>query len=163
MEESVRFLKKIEKIRSQIFRLHRENLSLDIFLDKVHGAPLEEYEKASNQYNKNIEEEKKLEIELEYLIQELKLNYPAMYNKWIDIHLSICKKIIDSSPGDNFNSTRRFVAEESIEEWQKVKNGEIAFHIPNAYYLSDYDRFCDQIFASSFSEPGTTENPTKQE
>lgn len=163
MEESVRLLEKIEEKRSAIFRLHQENLSLDIFLDKVRGAPPEEYEKASNRYNNNTEKEKKLEIELKNLLHELKLSYPAMHNKWIEMHLNICRQIIKSSPGDDFNSTRRFVAEESIEEWQKVKNGEIAFHIPNVYYLSDYDSFRDQIFASFFSEPGRTENPTKQE
>jgi hypothetical protein len=150
MTNFIKIINKIEKIRQEIFDVTRENAALDYFLDKISYGTPEEYQKASKDYKENRKRIDYLSKKLSKIIKELKLENVELIQKWVKIHIETCTEIICSSENQTpekveQDSTKVFVAKETIVKWKRVLTTKSNFVIPNISYLSDYNIWFEKL------------------
>ena len=81
---------------------------------------------------------------------------PQAFEEWINYHTGILQKILDEKATDTNANTRKFVAKNTLQEWEKVRAGEQDYVGINWYFLKDY-----RASVRTFSEPGINTKESK--
>ena len=127
----------LETLRQKIEDVEYEAGSQSDYLDR--GKPsAKEAKHAQESINKLNEQTKALQAELKDLIARLRSQQPQAIDEWVNYHTGILQKIVEEQATDRNATTRRFVAKNTLAEWEKVRAGEQDFVRINWYFLKDY-------------------------
>ena len=126
--------KRLEELRQKIETFENESGNLSDYLDR--GKPNPSEQKAAMERMKHLDEEaKKLKTQLKSLI----MNSPReALEEWVNFHAAILNRIIAEPVKDANSRTRVFVAKQTLENWEKVRSGELDYVGINWYFLKDY-------------------------
>ncbi len=125
---------KLEELRQQIEAAEYESGSNADFLDR--GNPNSSQKKQAEELiRKKNAEAAELKSQLHTLIQ----NTPRqIIEEWVQYHTNILQSIVSENSKDANAGTRKYVAKESIDNWQAVLNGTKEYVSINWYFLKDY-------------------------
>ena len=84
-------------------------------------------------------ESKTARAELKHLLDTLRTQQPQAVEEWVDYHIDMLQKIADEKTEAAITS-RRNVAKETIQNWEKVRAGEMDFVNINWHFLKDYNQ-----------------------
>jgi hypothetical protein len=127
----------LEKLRQKIEDVEYEAGSQSDYLDR--GKPsAKEARQAQESINTLNEQTKALQAELKDLIASLRSRQPQAIDEWINYHTGILQRIVEEQATDRNATTRRFVAKNTLAEWEKVRAGEQDFVRINWHFLKDY-------------------------
>lgn len=127
----------LEKLRQKIEDLRHRSGDRANYIDygKPNPAQLKQAE----------EDLKKLDVEIEAGLAELKQmlepirkQQPQVVEEWVKYHVSLLEMIVAENSTDKNAGTRKYVAKETIEEWNKLHSGELDYVNINGYFLKDY-------------------------
>lgn len=125
---------KLEKLRQQIESAEYDSGSSSDYIDR--GNPNESQKKQAEELirKKNAES-----TELKRQLHELIQNSPRQaIEEWTDFHIAILQTILLERKIDSHAKTRKFVAQQTLEEWQSVRNGSKEYVNINWHFLKDY-------------------------
>src|SRR5690606_24336061 len=63
---------------------------------------------------------------------------PQAFEEWVNWHTAILQKIVDTPGTDALAGTRRNVAKKTLEQWEKVRDGQQTYVNINWYFLKEY-------------------------
>ena len=81
---------------------------------------------------------KELRAEFTQVIATVRSQQPQAFEEWINLHKAMLQKIIDEKIEDANARTRKFVAKQTLDEWEKVRMGEKEYININWNFLKDY-------------------------
>jgi len=81
---------------------------------------------------------KELRAEFKQLIATVRSQQPQAFEEWINYHMGMLQDIVDEKTTGKDAGTRKFVAKQTIQEWEKVRAGEQEYVNINWHYLKDY-------------------------
>jgi hypothetical protein len=81
---------------------------------------------------------KALQEELKQLTASVRSQNPQAFEEWVNYHTGILQKILDEKSTDKMAPPRRLVAQQTMEQWEKVRAGEQEYISINWYFLKDY-------------------------
>ena len=84
------------------------------------------------------EQSKSASAELKQLIGTVRSQQPQALEEWINYHIGILQKIVDEKSTEQNAAARRNVANGTIQNWEKVRAGEMEFVNINWHFLKDY-------------------------
>jgi hypothetical protein len=58
--------------------------------------------------------------------------------EWVNYHVSFLQKIINANAKDQDAKTRKYVAQETLDKWELVRKGELAYVSINWHFLKEY-------------------------
>jgi hypothetical protein len=105
-------------------------------------------------------ESKAARAELKQLLTTLRAQQPQAVEEWIEYHLGILQAIINEKT-EAVITPRKNVAKETIQNWEKVRAGEIEYVNINWHFLKDYKASVRTITNHTTSKKtgeGTSEN-----
>ena len=126
--------KRLEELRQKIEKVENESGSTSDYLDR--GNPNPSQQKAALEAMKKLDEEAKA---LKTQLQALIANSPReALEEWVNFHAAILNRIIAEPVKDAHSRTRVFVAKQTLENWEKVRRGELDYVGINWHFLKDY-------------------------
>lgn len=126
--------KRLEELRQKIETIENESGSLSDYLDR--GKPNPGEQKAAMERMKSLDEEAK---QLKNQLHDLIASGPReAVEEWVNFHAAILNRIIAEPVKDANSRTRVFVAKQTLENWEKVRSGELDYVGINWYFLKDY-------------------------
>jgi hypothetical protein len=127
----------LERLRQQIEDAEYESGSQSDFLDR--GKPnAKQAQQARDLMNRMDAQSRELKAQLHELLTRLRTEKPEAVTEWVDFHKALLKKIIAENISDANSRTRNFVAQQTLQAWEKVQAGE-QFHVNiNWHFLKDY-------------------------
>ena len=149
----------LEKLRQKIEDVEYESGDRSDYLDR--GKPsAAEAKRAQARIAELNSQSQALKAELKQLIATVRSEEPQAFEEWINYHAGILQKIISEKETGTNAKTRKHVAKNTLQEWEKVRAGEQDYVGINWYFLKDY-----KASVRTFSEPGikTRENKLKEE
>ena len=127
----------LEKLRQRIDDVEYEAGSQSDYLDR--GKPnAKQAKQAQESINKLNEQTRALQAELKDLLASVRSRQPQAIEEWVNYHTNILQKIVEEQATDRNATTRRFVAKNTLAEWEKVRAGEQDFVRINWHFLKDY-------------------------
>ena len=127
----------LETLRQKIEDADYEAGSQSDYLDR--GKPNAAQAKQARQLIETLTSQSKtLQVELKKLIDDVRSGQPQSLEEWVDLHTGILQKIIDEQDTSTNAKTRKFVARNTLQEWEKVRAGEQDYVGINWYFLKDY-------------------------
>ncbi len=129
----------LEKLRQKIQKALNSAGSTSDYIDygKPNAKQLKDAQEQIAQLTKQSED---LKIQLRSLIQQ---SPPEVVAEWIDFHKSILQRILSET--DSNGKVRRHVANETLQEWEKVARREQEYVNINWYYLKDYQKEAENM------------------
>ena len=127
----------LEKLRQKIEDVRYQSGDRANFIDygKPNPAQLKQAE----------EDLKKLDVEikagqagLKQFLDTLRAQQPHAVEEWVKYHTTLLEMIVAENSKDTNAGTRKYVAKETIEEWNKVLAGEVDYVNINGHFLKDY-------------------------
>ena len=104
-----------------------------------YGKPNAAEAKKTQEYIKQLDSQAKaLQAELKQLIADVRSQHPQAFEEWITYHTGMLQDIVDEKTTGKDAGTRKFVAKQTIQEWEKVRAGEQEYVNINWHYLKDY-------------------------
>jgi len=82
-------------------------------------------------------ESKAARAELKQLLTTLRAQQPQAIEQWVEYHLGILQAIVNEKT-EAVITPRKNVAKETIQNWEKVRAGEIEYVTINWHFLKDY-------------------------
>jgi hypothetical protein len=126
-----------ETLRQKIEDLMYESGDRANYLD--YGKPKAAEAKKTQETIKQLDNQAKaLQAELKLLIADMRAQHPQAFEEWINYHTGMLQKIMDENTKDPNERTRKFVAKQTLEEWEKVRAGEQDYVNINWNFLKDY-------------------------
>lgn len=127
----------LEKLRQRIEDIDYESGSKSDYLDRGRPNPKEakQVQEAMDQLNA---ESKVLKAEFANLLAGVRSQQPQAIEEWVSFHKGMLQKILEEKDADRNATTRRFVAKNTLAEWEKVRIGEQDYVSINWYFLKDY-------------------------
>jgi hypothetical protein len=127
----------LETLRQKIEDVDYESGSKSDYLDRMRPKPSEakQVQEAMDKLN---EESKALKTEFKELLTSIRSQQPQAIEEWVEFHTSILQRILEEKDTDRMAATRRFVAKNTLAEWEKVRLGEQDYVSINWYFLKDY-------------------------
>jgi len=83
------------------------------------------------------QESQSARAELKQLLDILRTQQPQAVEQWVEYHLGILQSIINEKT-EAVITPRKNVAKETIQNWEKVRAGEIDYVSINWHFLKDY-------------------------
>ncbi|MBK9928185.1 MAG: hypothetical protein IPP66_23200 [Anaerolineales bacterium] len=83
------------------------------------------------------QESKSARAELKQLLTTLRAQHPQAVEEWVEYHLGILQVIVNEKT-EAVITPRKNVAKETIQNWEKVRAGEIEYVNINWHFLKDY-------------------------
>jgi len=75
--------------------------------------------------------------ELKTMLETLRLQQPQSVEEWVNYHIDLLQKIVEEKT-DAVITPRKNVAKETIQNWEKVRAGEMDYVNINWHFLKDY-------------------------
>lgn len=145
----------LEKLRQRIEEMEYESGDRSDYLDR--GKPsAAEAKRAQARIEELNSQSKAFKSELKQLIAVVRAEQPQAFEEWINYHTGILQKILDEKATNTNANTRKFVAKNTLQEWEKVRAGEQDYVGINWYFLKDY-----RASVRTFSEPGINTKESK--
>lgn len=127
----------LEKLRQKIEDLRAASGDRADYLD--YGKPNPEQAKQANETIKKLDVEiKAAQAELKQQLDALRAQQPQAIEEWTSYHIALLQAIIAENSTDKNAGTRKFVAKETLQNWEKVRAGELDYVDINGYFLKDY-------------------------
>jgi hypothetical protein len=83
------------------------------------------------------EQSKSARAELQQLLGALRAQQPQAIEEWVNYHAGILQKIIDEKT-EAVITPRKNVAKTTLQNWEKVRAGELDYVTINWHFLEDY-------------------------
>ncbi|MCB9145297.1 MAG: hypothetical protein H6635_08005 [Anaerolineales bacterium] len=90
-------------------------------------------------------ETKSAQSELKQILETLRTQNPQIIEEWVNYHVSLLNNIINENSAHKDAKTRKFVAQETLEKWEKVRAGEMDYVNINWHFLKDYKDYVRKI------------------
>ena len=127
----------LEKLRQKIDDLQAESGDRANYLD--YGKPNAEQVRQTNETIKKLNEEiKATQEELERSMETARVHKPQAIEEWVNYHIALLQTIIAENPTGPNAGTRKYVARETLQNWEKVGTGELKYVNINGHFLKDY-------------------------
>ena len=127
----------LETLRQKIEALQTESGDRSDYLD--YGKPTPAQIKQTNETLKKLDEEiKTAQEELKHTLDIVRAQNPQAIEEWTNYHITLLQAIIAENSTDKNAGTRKYVAKETIQNWEKVRTGELHHVNINGYFLKDY-------------------------
>ncbi|MBI3166084.1 MAG: hypothetical protein HYZ24_15485 [Chloroflexi bacterium] len=127
----------LEKLRQKIEDLRAKSGDRADFID--YGKPNPAQLKEAQETIKKLDLEIKTgQAELKQLLDNLRKQQPQIIEEWVKYHVSLLERIIAENSTDRNAGTRKYVAKETIANWEKVRLGEVDYVNINGSFLKDY-------------------------
>ena len=127
----------LEALRQKIEDVLYESADQSEYLDR--GKPnSSQAKKAQNLMAELNHQGKQLQAELKQLIAATRSKNPQAIDEWVDYHIDLLQKIVDEKTTGTNVAVRKSVAKNTMQEWEKVRAGEIDYVNINWHYLKDY-------------------------
>ena len=128
---------KIEKLRQKTEDLREKSGDRADYID--YGKPNPAQLKEAQATLKKLEAEIKAgQAELKQQLDMLRKQQPQVIEEWVKYHVSLLESVIADKSTDRDAGTRRFVAKQTIDEWNKLLAGETDYVNINGHFLKDY-------------------------
>lgn len=145
----------LETLRQKIEDVNYESGDRANYLD--YGKPHAAEAKKTQEYIKQLDSQAKaLRAELKQLIASVRSQQPQAFEEWINYHIGMLQKIIDEKTEGANARTRKFVAKQTLEEWEKVRAGEQEYVNINWNFLKDYKASVRTITGRSLKTTNST-------
>jgi len=95
--------------------------------------------------------------DLKQLLNTLRIQQPQAVDEWVNYHVEALHKILEEKT-DAVITPRKNVAKETIQNWEKVRAGEMDYVNINWHFLKDYKASVRTITGNSVK---TTDNATQ--
>jgi hypothetical protein len=149
----------LETLRQRIEDAEYQAGDRSDFLDR--GKPSAAQAKEARQLIDTLmSQSKSLKEELKQLIAAVRSQQPLAFEEWINLHTAILRKIIDEQDTSANAKTRKLIAKNTLQEWEKVRAGEQDYVGINWYFLKDYRERVRKMDARS-GMAATNTTPTK--
>ena len=96
-------------------------------------------------------ESKSARAELNQLLGSLRAQQPQAVEEWVNYHTGLLQKIIDEKT-EAVITPRKNVAKETLQNWDKVRAGELDYVNINWHFLKDYKASVRTITGGSAKE-----------
>jgi hypothetical protein len=128
---------KIEKLRQKIENLNEKSGDRSDYIDygKPNPAQLREAQETMKKLDVEI---KAGQAELKQILDMLRKEQPQVIEEWVKYHISLLEQVVAENATDRDAGTRRFVAKQTIDEWNKLLAGEADYVNINGYFLKAY-------------------------
>lgn len=128
---------RIEKLRQQIEDLRERSGDRANFID--YGKPNPAQLKEAQETLKKLDIEIKAgQAELKQVINTLRAQQPQVIEEWVKYHISLLEMVIAENSTDRDAGTRKYVAKETIKEWNNLLSGETDYVNINGHFLKAY-------------------------
>ena len=144
----------LETLRQRVEDVEYEAGKRSDYLDRVRPNPKDAKE-VQDSINKLNEQTRALQAELKDLIANMRSRQPQAIEEWVNFHTGILQKILAEKDSDRNATTRRFVAKNTLDEWEKVRAGEQDFVRINWYFLKDYREGVRKIGGKTLAHSST--------
>ena len=101
------------------------------------------------------EDSKAAKAELNQLLGSLRAQQPQAVEEWVNYHTGLLQKIIDEKT-EAVITPRKNVAKETLQNWDKVRAGELDYVNINWHFLKDYKASVRTITGGSAKTAGKT-------
>ena len=101
------------------------------------------------------EDSKAARAELNQLLGSLRAQQPQAVEEWVNYHAGLLQKIIDEKT-EAVITPRKNVAKETLQNWDKVRAGELDYVNINWHFLKDYKASVRTITGGSAKTAGKT-------
>jgi|GEM_PF-1174214 len=126
----------LESLRQKIEDAEYEAGDRSNYLD--YGKPNPAQAKQARELIEKLKEESKAaRAELKQLLGTLRAQQPQAIDEWVNYHAGILQKIIDEKT-EAVITPRKNVAKETLQNWEKVRAGELDYVNINWHFLKDY-------------------------
>lgn len=137
---------KLEKLRQKIADLREQSGDRANYID--YGKPNPSQLREAQETLKKLDVEIKAgQAELKQLLDTLRRQQPQSIEEWVKYHVSLLEKVIAENASDRDAGTRKYVAKETIKEWNQLLAGETDYVNINGHFLKAYK---DHVY--SFNE-----------
>ena len=128
---------RIEMLRQQIEDLREQSGDRANYIDygKPNPAQLREAQETLKKLDVEI---KAGQTELKQLLDSLRTPKPQVIEEWVKYHISLLEKVIAEPATDRDAGTRKYVAKETIKEWNNLLSGESDYVNINGHFLKAY-------------------------
>jgi len=127
----------LETMRQKIEDVEYEAGDRANYLD--YGKPNPAQAKQAKELIENLNSQsKELRAEFKQLIATVRSQQPQAFEEWINYHIGMLQTIVDENPAGKDARTRKFVAKQTLEQWEKVRAGEQEYVNINWHFLKDY-------------------------
>ena len=106
------------------------------------------------------EDSKAARAELNQLLGSLRAQQPQAVEEWVNYHAGLLQKIIDEKT-EAVITPRKNVAKETLQNWDKVRAGELDYVNINWHFLKDYKASVRTITGGSTKTAGKTKTESK--
>jgi hypothetical protein len=128
---------KLEKLRQKIEDLRERSGDRANYID--YGKPNPAQLKEAQETIKKLDVEIKAgQAELKQFLDTLRKQQPQVIDEWVKYHISLLEMIAAENSTDRDAGTRKYVAKETIDEWNKLLAGETDYVNINGHFLKDY-------------------------
>lgn len=143
----------LEKMRQKIEDLNFQSGDRANFID--YGKPNPAQLKEAQETIKRLDvEAKTTQAELKQMLDTLRKQQPQVIEEWVKYHVSLLDLIVAENSTDRNAGTRKYMAKESIANWEKVRSGEVGYVGINESFLKDYKlHVCSINENSQIGEP----------
>ena len=146
----------LETLRQTIEDMEYESGDRANYLDYAKPTPAQA-KQANELIEKLKEQSKAARAELKQLIATVRSQQPQALEEWVNYHIGILQKIVDEKT-DAAITPRKNLAKETIQNWEKVRAGEMEFVNINWHFLKDYKASVRSITGRSLK---TTDNASQ--
>jgi hypothetical protein len=127
----------LEKLRQKIEDLREQSGDRANYID--YGKPSHAQLKEAQATLKKLDVEIKAgQAELKQSLDTLRAQQPQVIEEWVKYHVSLLEKVIGDPSTDRDAGTRKYVAKETIEEWNKLLAGQTDYVNINGHFLKAY-------------------------
>jgi len=128
---------RLEKLRQQIEDLRERSGDRANYID--YGKPNPAQLKEAQETLKKLDIEIKAgQAELKQVLDSLRTKKSQAVEDWVKYHISLLEKVVAENATDRDAGTRKYVAKETIAEWNKLLAGETDYVNINGHFLKDY-------------------------
>lgn len=127
----------LEKLRQKIEELNYQSGDRANYID--YGKPNPAQLKEAQDVLKKLDVEIKAgEAELKQMLDMLRKQQPQVVEEWVKYHISLLEMVIAQNSTDRDARTRKYVAKQTIENWEKLRSGDVDYVHINDGFLMDY-------------------------
>ena len=138
----------LEKQRQKIEDLREQSGDRANYID--YGKPNPEQLKEAQETLKKLDAEIKAgQVELKQTLDALRSQQPQIIEEWVKYHISLLESVIAEKATDRDAGTRRYVAKQTIADWEKVRAGELDYVNINGGFLKEYKNHVRSINENS--------------
>lgn len=127
----------LESLRQKIEDAEYEAGNQSDYLDRGNPNPAQA-KRAREMIEDLTRQSQALRAELQQLVDTVRAQQPQAVEEWVTFHTTILQKIVDEQATDSMAGTRRNVAKNTLEQWEKVRAGQQTHVNINWYFLKDY-------------------------